>query len=532
MENTILLLSIPHGSKSAKGRSAEATTFSIDHHSIAVTIKHVACLHDGILFPVTTFARQQPQPISTVSPPAMATSSSSPSPEPQLSQKSSGDTLAENHDASQEKAVEAEQEKESQPEKATGKRSLPTPAAAGPPPDGGLTAWLQVAGGFSLFFNTWGILNAFGIFQTYYESGALFHESSSNISWIGSIQAYCVLMVGFLSGPIFDRGYFRSLVIVGSFLIVFGHMMLSLCHNYWEVLLTQGFCIGIGAGCLFVPCVAILPTYFSTKVGLAIGLAAAGSSTGGVIYPIVFYKLIDQVGYGWTVRVMGFLALGTLIVPIALMKMRFKPAKARALIDWSAFTDLPFMTFVIGCLIGFIGLYVEFFYISYYAQDQKILDSAMSFYIVPILNAASTFGRVLPNALSDKTGPFNLIAPGAIIVGILVACQQVATSSAAIIVLAILFGFFSGVFVALPPVCFVALTKDKTKIGTRVGMGYGMIGFGVLAGGPGGGSILGEHPPLNWTGVWTYGGVSTLVAGIIFTVLRVRRTGPKLMVKS
>jgi hypothetical protein len=32
----------------------------------------------------------------------------------------------------------------------------------GPPPDGGLTAWLQVLGGYFLFFNTWGLINAFG----------------------------------------------------------------------------------------------------------------------------------------------------------------------------------------------------------------------------------------------------------------------------------------------------------------------------------------------------------------------------------
>lgn len=32
---------------------------------------------------------------------------------------------------------------------------------------------------------------------------------------------------------------------------------------------------------LFVPSVAILPTYFSSKIGLAIGLAASGSSMGG-----------------------------------------------------------------------------------------------------------------------------------------------------------------------------------------------------------------------------------------------------------
>lgn len=34
-----------------------------------------------------------------------------------------------------------------------------------------------------LFFNTWGLLNTFGIYQTYYESGALFQESSSTIAW-------------------------------------------------------------------------------------------------------------------------------------------------------------------------------------------------------------------------------------------------------------------------------------------------------------------------------------------------------------
>ena len=34
----------------------------------------------------------------------------------------------------------------------------PKNAGPGPPPNGGLTAWLQVLGGWMLFFNTWGIL--------------------------------------------------------------------------------------------------------------------------------------------------------------------------------------------------------------------------------------------------------------------------------------------------------------------------------------------------------------------------------------
>lgn len=33
--------------------------------------------------------------------------------------------------------------------------ATPSSAAPGPPPNGGLQAWLQVLGGFCLFFNTW-----------------------------------------------------------------------------------------------------------------------------------------------------------------------------------------------------------------------------------------------------------------------------------------------------------------------------------------------------------------------------------------
>lgn len=71
------------------------------------------------------------------------------------------------------------------------------------------------------------------------------------------------------------------LLVAGSFFVVFGFMMLSICKEFWQAMLAQGFCIGLGGGMLFVPSVAILPTYFSTKIGLAIGLAASGSSMGG-----------------------------------------------------------------------------------------------------------------------------------------------------------------------------------------------------------------------------------------------------------
>ena len=303
---------------------------------------------------------------------------------------------------------------------------------------------------------------------------------------------------------------------------------------------------------LFVPSVAILPTYFSTKIGLAIGLAASGSSMGGerytpapfvlvfitdipagIIYPIVFYRLLPRIGFGWSVRVLGFMAFATLLIPISVMKMRAQPPRVRSLLDKTVFTDWTFMSFVVGATIGFIGLYVELFYISFFGQATGITNDSMSFYLVPILNAGSVFGRTLPNILSDKIGPLNVIIPGAFICAILVFCNIAVTNLGGIVVQALLFGFFSGIFIALPPVCFFSLTADKTKLGTRLGMGFAVIALGVLAGGPGGGGILQADPQnLNWNGTWAYSGATLLAAGMIFVVVRFLKVGGKLMIKA
>lgn len=278
-----------------------------------------------------------------------------------------------------------------------------------PVPNGGLQAWLQVLGAWVLMFNTFGLINTFGVYQNYYESGQLFQSTSSNISWIGAIQAYCIMLVGFLTGPVFDAGHLRVLLISGSFLVVFGHMMLSLCHEYWQALLAQGFAIGLGSGLLFVPSVAIMPTYFSSKVGLVIGLAVSGSSLGGIIYPIAFYKLINEVGFGWSVRILGFIACVMLLIPIFCMKMRVKPPAKRALIDLSAFTDWRWLAFVFSVLIGFVGVYTVIIFLSFYASAAGITTTEWAFYLVPLLNVGSVIGRTLPNYLSDKFGPINIM---------------------------------------------------------------------------------------------------------------------------
>lgn len=304
---------------------------------------------------------------------------------------------------------------------------------AAPPPNGGVKAWLQVLGSWCLVFSAIGMVSSprvsdqgarlndlgpagtivsYGLYQAYYERGTMFTESSADISWIGSIQSLLAFALGALSGPIYDRGHLRLLLVVGAFCIVFGHMMLSLCQEYWQVVLAQGFVIGIGAGCLFVPALAVAQPYFSTRLPLALGIIGTGSSIGCVIYAVIFINLIDRVGFAWTIRALGFVALGVLSIPVAVLRMHAKPPAARSIFDLSAVTDVPFLLATLGCFLGYGGSQVSFFYIAYYGQANGWLAGNLALYLLPIVNAGAIIGRVIPNVLAAKIGPVNVMIPG------------------------------------------------------------------------------------------------------------------------
>lgn len=121
---------------------------------------------------------------------------------------------------------------------------------------------------------------AIGVYQTFYEQNLLSTESSFRISWIGSLQAFLFVFGGVVAGPLYDYGYLQSLVRVGSFLIVFGMMITSLCSKYWQFVLAQGLVIGLGNAALFVPSIALLPTYFVKQRALSTGIAITGGNLG------------------------------------------------------------------------------------------------------------------------------------------------------------------------------------------------------------------------------------------------------------
>ena len=118
-------------------------------------------------------------------------------------------------------------------------------------------------------------------------------------------------------------------------------------------------------------------------------------SLGGIIYSIVFHRLEPRIGFGWATRIVAFIMLGTLILPITCLKMRIKPSSVRRLFDRQAWTEASFLVFAGGCFIGFVGLYIPYFYIETFALQKEIFNENTAFYLVSILNAGSFFGRIV-----------------------------------------------------------------------------------------------------------------------------------------
>lgn len=62
-----------------------------------------------------------------------------------------------------------------------------------------------------------------------------------------------MLFGGIITGKVFDSYGPRPLLLCGLFLHVFGLMMASLAKSYYQILLSQSVCSGIGASMVFYP---------------------------------------------------------------------------------------------------------------------------------------------------------------------------------------------------------------------------------------------------------------------------------------
>ncbi|KAF2868928.1 major facilitator superfamily domain-containing protein [Massariosphaeria phaeospora] len=387
-------------------------------------------------------------------------------------------------------------------------------------------AYMCLLGCFFLMFNSWGLVNAYGTFASYYVGHSLRNSDQLELNLIGSTQSFLVLLFSAPAGRLLDAGHFRVVIGTGAVLVPLGMFMLSLAHprdenalgNYATIWATQGFLVGLGMACYFVSSSQVAATWFPNRKGLAVGFVACGASIAGVVYPTMTRYLIVSLGFATAVRLVATLVLLTSIFSFIFSSpnpahSHPKPTSYFAVKTWidkEAFHNKAFLWFTAAVAFMFFGFYPVFFNLEEWAavsgygtRDGSVVPlhiaestnkPLQTFWLLTIMNGASTVGRLTMAAFSDKTGQLNMHIVSQIVSSLLIfVLWTLAGSTAAAIAFCVLFGIFSGAVIGLPPASManiLSCTYDTpetkalahSKLGSWTGMMYTMAAIPSLVG--------------------------------------------------
>lgn len=300
-------------------------------------------------------------------------------------------------------------------------------------------------------------------------------------------------------------------------------MMTSICKKYWQFMLAQGVLTGLANGLVMFPALAAVPQWFDKNRGAAMGLSIAGSSLGAVVFPIMLSNLLTKtdLGFGWSVRITGFVMLPVLVFSAVAVRSRLPPRKTRFFL-WYSFTNTMYVLLVAAIFFAMIGMFVPLFLIPAYAIS-KGMNETLANYLVAVVNGASIFGRVIPGVLGDKFGRVNTLIGAAAATAILIFCWPRVESNAAIIVFSAVFGFASGAIISGGSVAVTLCADHPKNIGTYMGVGMALASFSALVGPPVSGSMVDRYKGFNelsyFSGAMTlFGAVLAVVAKLVSPV--------------
>lgn len=257
-----------------------------------------------------------------------------------------------------------------------------------------------------------------------------------------------------------------------------------------------------------------------------------------VYYTLVFEQLISKMSFGWTVRVMGFLMLGTYLLAFPLLLWNahnigdLASGTPRKLFDRAALRDLPFWMYSTSNFLVFCGYMVPFTFIPSYGQLVLGISRSMSLYVSMISQASSVMGRLVAGYSARYVGvmiPWSLCVASS---GIFCVAWIGAHSLGSFIAVSALYGCFSGALIPLPPSVFPVVCPDQNVFGARLGMAQAIGSVASLIGPPIAAALAevsSSKGRTDYLGLQLWGGLIMLAAAanlwILWFILVQRRDG-------
>jgi MFS family permease len=186
-------------------------------------------------------------------------------------------------------------------------------------------AWIVLAAVTLCMLAGTGLRSAFGVYIKPME--AEFGWGRGALSLAAAISLLLLGAAGPLVGRLADRWGPRRVIGVSLLLLGVGSIGASLVNNLWQVYLTVGFLMALGAGGVSMAVGAtVAARWFEARRGIAIGLTAGGMSAGQLI--VIPLAMALTLWFGWRASYLWLgVGLLVLVLPIAFLLIRDDPAE-------------------------------------------------------------------------------------------------------------------------------------------------------------------------------------------------------------
>ena len=274
----------------------------------------------------------------------------------------------------------------------------------------------------------------------------------------------------------------QIVVCVGGLLFGLASVLASFGEKLWHFYLTQGLLLGVGTCMTFMPSMALSPTWFDKRRGLAMGFISAGTGFGGLVWAPAISAGIDHIGFRNTLRLTG--AISAFLLCASGAALDWEPSMAAQLraenVGRSArqaifriplprkeiLMQRKFIAQALGAAFQSGAYYTPVFFIGSYAKTLGYSASIGATFIA-VSNACNAIGKITVGFVADRIGRLNSIVLVTLLSALatwafwipstLVGSDNESLGRGFFIAFAVSYGLFASAYVSLFPPTLVEL---------------------------------------------------------------------------
>ena len=373
-------------------------------------------------------------------------------------------------------------------------------------------AWVVVWATFVCLALIFGVSYSFAAF---FESFAIeFSAQRADVSWIFGLSGFVYFVMGAGGGMLADRFGPRIVCSAGMALIALGLLATSWATSLLTVYVSYGLLVGLGIALVYTPSIASVQPWFTTRRGLAGGIASSGVGAGTLLVPVLVAMAIGPMPWREAMQV---LALGVLVLGLlAAALLRRAPAapssgsggSATGLTLRETLRSPTFRWLYLATVLASPVMFIPFAHVSASARDLG-LGEAFAVGLVGLIGVGSLVGRFAIGLLADRLGRAQTLVLMQLSMGASYVLWGAAGGQFLLMIFALWFGLSYGSIVSLLPAICMDYFGGKS-VASVVGTLYSGAAFGNLLGPVLAGAVF-DHSG-HYLGVMAVCGVLSLCA--------------------